>query len=90
MKVYLKKTKTTATQKNFLQLDCPNGISPMGNSGCFIRENQLRQSRATQPKVHAGCLNVSIIHQTLTLATGAFTCAQILMHAIAHGGVRKP
>ena len=53
-------------------------------------ENQLRQSRATQPKVHAGCLNDSIIHQTLTLATGAFTCAQILMHAIAHGGVRKP
>ena len=28
-------------------------------------ESQLRQSRATQPTVHAGCLSVSIIHRTL-------------------------
>ena len=27
----------------------------MGNSGCFYGESQLRQSRATQCTVHAGC-----------------------------------
>ena len=43
-----------------------NGISPMGNSGCFPGESLLRQSRATQPTVHAGCFSVSIIHRTLT------------------------
>ena len=30
----------------FLQLYFPNGISPMGNLGCLLRERQLRQSRA--------------------------------------------
>ena len=54
----------------------------------FPGESQLRQSRATQPTVHAGCFRVSIIHRTLTWTTGSLTCAQMLMHAIAHGGVR--
>ena len=53
----------------------------------FPRESQLRQSRATQPTVHAGCFSVSIIHRTLTWTTGSVTCAQMYMHAIAHGGV---
>ena len=52
---------------DFLQLYCPNGISPIGFGVAFPRENQLRQSRATQPMVHAGCFSVSIIHRTLTL-----------------------
>ena len=52
------------------------------------QESQLRQSRATQPTVHAGCFSVSIIHPTLTWTTGPLTCAQILMHAIAYGRVR--
>ena len=39
------------------------------------------------PVVHAGCFSVSIVHQTLTWTTGSLTCAQILMHAIAHGGM---
>ena len=30
----------------------------------------------------------SMIHRTLTRTTGPLTCAQMLMHAIAHGGVR--
>ena len=61
----------------------------MGNSGrFFLRESQLRQSRATKPTVHAGCFSVSIIHRTLTWTTGCLTCAQMLMHAIANGGVR--
>ena len=38
---------------------------------------QLRQSRATQPKVHAGCLSVSIIHRTLIWTAGSLTCAQM-------------
>ena len=53
----------------------------------FPRESQLRQNRATQPTVHAGCFSVSIIHQTLTWTTGSLTCAQMLMHVIAYGVV---
>ena len=37
--------------------------------------SQMRQSRATQPTVHAGCFSVSIIHRTLTWTTGSLTCA---------------
>ena len=66
---------------------CPNGISPMGKSGC---RPQLRQNCATQPTVHAGSFSVSIIHRTLTWTTRSLTCAQMLIHAIAHGGVRTP
>ena len=44
------------------------------------------QSRTTQPTVHAECF----IHRTLTWTSGSLTCAQMLMHAIAHGGVRTP
>ena len=56
----------------------------------FPRESQLRQSRATQPMVHTECFSVSIIHRTLTWTTGCLTCAQMWMHAVAHGGVRTP
>ena len=42
----------------------------------FHGESQLRQSRATQPTVHAGCFSVSIIHRTLTWTTGSLTFAQ--------------
>ena len=54
----------------------------------FPGESQLRQSRSTQPTVHAECFSVSIIHRTLTWTTGSLTCAQMLMLAIVHGGVR--
>ena len=50
-------------------------------------ESQLQQSCATQPTAYAGCFSVSIIHRTLTWTTGSLTCAQMLMHAIAHKGV---
>ena len=49
-------------------------------------ESQLRQSRTTQPMVHAGCFGVSIIHQTLTWTAGSLTCTQMLLRAIAHRG----
>ena len=43
-------------------------------------------SRATQPRVHAGCFSVSIIHQTMTWTTGSLALAQMLMRAVAHVG----
>ena len=54
----------------------------------FSGESQPRQSRATQPTVRTGCFSVSKIHRTLTWTTGSLTCPQMLMQAIAHGGVR--
>ena len=66
----------------------PMGFPPWEIWVAFPRESQLQQSRATQPTVHAGCFSVSVIHQTLTWTTGSLTCAQMLMHAIAHRGVR--
>ena len=51
----------------------------------FPGERQLRQSRATQPTVHAGCLSVFMIQRTLTWTTGSLTCAQMSIQAIAHG-----
>ena len=64
------------------------GFLPWEIRVAFLGESQLRDSGATQPTVHAGCFNVSIIHRTLTWTTGSLTCAQMLMHTIAHGGVR--
>ena len=63
---------------------CPIGISSKGN---FPREGQQWQRCATQPILHAGCFSISIIHQTLTWITGSLTCAQMLTHATACGGV---
>ena len=58
----------------------------------FPGESQLWQSRATQPRVHAGCFSVSImtIHRTLTWTSESLMCAQIWMRAIVHGGVQTP
>ena len=67
----------------------PMGFLPWEIRVAFPRGSQLRQSRATQPTVHAGCFGVSIIHRTLTWTAGSLTCAQMLMHTIAHGGVRS-
>ena len=63
------------------------GFLPWEIQVAFPWESQLRQSRSTQPIVHAWCFSVSIIYQTLTWTTGSLTCAQMLMHAIAHRGV---
>ena len=38
--------------------------------------------------VHAGCICVAIIHWTLTWTTRSLSCAQMIMHTIAHGGVQ--
>ena len=66
------------------------GISPREIRVAFPRESQLQQSRATQSTVHTGCFSVPIIHRTVTWTTGSSPCAQMLMHAIEHGGVRTP
>ena len=47
------------------------------------RGKPQRQSRASQPTVHAGYVSVSINHRTLTWTTGSLTCTQMLMRAIA-------
>ena len=49
----------------------PLGFLPTGNSGCYPREGQLRQSRVTLPAVPAGCFSVSIIHRTRTWTIGS-------------------
>ena len=72
----------------FLFYNCtaPMGFLPWRIRVDFLGESILRQNRSIQPTVHAGCLSVSIIHRTLAWITGSLTCAQMLMHAIAHGG----
>ena len=66
------------------------GFSPWGIGVAFPEESQLRQSRATQLTVHAGCFGVSPIYRTPTWTTGSLTLAQMLMMAVAHGGLRTP
>ena len=66
------------------------GFCPRESQVAFSGESQLWQSHATQSVVHAGCFNISIIHQTLTWTTWFLTCAQMLMHAIACGIVWTP
>ena len=67
-----------------------NYIVPMGflhgKFGCSLGKASC-DSHATQPTVHAGYFSVSITHRTLTRTTGSLSCTQMLMHAIAHGGV---
>ena len=67
-----------------LQLYCPTGISPMVNSCFFPWGKTAVTVTLPQPTVHAGCFSVSIIHQTLTWTTWSLTCAQMLIHAVAH------
>ena len=76
------------TSFTFYNCIVPMGFLPWEIRVSFPGESQLRQSRATQPTVDAGCFSVSIIHGTLTWTTGSLTFAQMLIRAIAHGGVR--
>ena len=68
---------------------CPVWMFSMGNLRCFPRKSQQWQSCATLPAVHVGCFGISIIHWTLW-ATGSLSCAQMLMHALAHRGAQTP
>ena len=51
-------------------------LLPWENRVVFPGESQLRQSRAIQPTVRAGCFSFSITDRTLTWTTGFLTCAQ--------------
>ena len=89
-----------STWKNWLSLQVPAGLLSRGgdvttvfpmeflpweNRVAFPEESQLRQCRATQSTARVGYFRASIIHRTQTWTTGSLTCAQMLMHAIAHG-----
>ena len=76
----------TLTTNHFFPI--PLGFFSWKIRVAFPGDSQLRQSRATQPKVHYGCSNVSIINRTLTWITGSLPCAHMLMHAIVHGDVQ--
>ena len=51
-------------QSETFKLYCPVWDFSHGKFGLFLRESQLRQNRAAQPTVDAGCFSVSIIHPT--------------------------
>ena len=48
----------------FYNCSAPLGFLPCEIWVAFLVESQLRQSRATQPTVHAGFVSVSIIQRT--------------------------
>ena len=48
------------------------GFRPRENRVAFPGESQPQQSRATQPRVHPGCVSVYVIHRTLTWEYGIF------------------
>ena len=77
-------------KKNPTFYDCISrvGFLPREIRVAFPMESRLRQSGATQQTVHARCFSVSIIHRTLTWTTGSLPCELMLIHGIAHGGVR--
>ena len=60
---------------------------PHGKFGSFSPGKALCSA---QPTLLAGWFSVSTILRTLTRTTESLTCAQPLMHAVAHGGVRTP
>ena len=53
----------------------------MAISGRFPRWKPAATESRYQPTAYAGSFSVSIIHRTLTCATGSLTCSQTLMHA---------
>ena len=65
---------------SYLQLYCPIGISPVGNSGCFLRGKQA----ATESRypIYSACRAWHGLQDRKRM--------QMLMHAIAHGSVRTP
>ena len=68
------------------QWDFSNGkfrLPSPGKSSC---------NRVALPNLECvlGVFSVSIAHRTLTWTIGSLSCAQMLMHAIAHGVVRTP
>ena len=66
------------------------GFRLLENRVAFPGESQLRRSRATQTAVHAGYFSASFHNPPNSdMTTGSLMCSQMLMHAIAQGGVRS-
>ena len=63
----------------------PLGLFPREIQVAVPVESQLPRSRAAHATVHAWRSSVFVTHRTLTWFTRSLTCAQMLMHAIAHG-----
>ena len=64
-----------------------NCIVPLGFFPQMLLSLGKASSNCTQNMVHAGCSYISIFHRLLTWTTASLTCAQMLMHVIAHGSV---
>ena len=67
------------------------GFVPWEIRVAFLGESQLRQSRATEPTVHAGCFGVSIINPNSDMdykIMNVRTDVLMLTYTIAHGNVR--
>ena len=64
------------------------GFLPWEIRVAFPRESQLQQSRATQPRVHAGCFSVFIIPRTLDTDYGIFDVRTNVNARYAHRGCR--
>ena len=69
--------------------------------GCVFRDSVQKATLTTYPQssfffllsdhmAPAGYVCVAITHRTLTWTIGSLTCAQMSIHATAHGGVRTP
>ena len=73
--------------KKFYNCIVPMGFPQWEIWAAFLRESQLQQSCYL---TYSACwvFSVSVIYQTLTWTKGSLTCTQILMHVIAHWGVR--
>ena len=65
-------------------------ISPTSELLLLLSFERPQSSITLSPMVHAGYVCVAIIHQTLSWTTGSLSCAQMLMHAFAYGGVWTP
>ena len=76
-KAEIRRTEPLLFQNLLLQLYCQMGFLPWEIRVAFLWESKLRQCRATQPTVHAGCFIVSIINRTLTWTTGSLTCTHM-------------
>ena len=68
--------------------------APLSQNGyssfSFLSSDHHHQADYSVAMVRAGYVCVAIIHKTLTWTVGSLTCAQMLMHAIAHTGVQTP
>ena len=69
---------------------CHTAPTLHSSTSFYCSSDHNHQANYFVAMARAGYVCVATIHRTLTLTTGSLTCAQMLMHASAHGGVRTP